>query len=145
MGSKIQENMNLLTDIANSYHFEDKVIEKLDLQKHLTQFDPEIQEMLQEAYGPDLEALPEDEALCARGRMEDLFRALLSLKNVRDQKLILMRFGIVTGTGCTIEELTKIFNMSRDRVRHIESGFLRRNGRPKCIRYRRLIDIFEKD
>lgn len=58
--------------------------------------------------------------------MERFLKGLLNLNNVRSQKIILMRLGIVTGSTMTLQEVAEDLGIARERVRQIESMFLRR-------------------
>lgn len=44
--------------------------------------------------------------------------------------MILMRFGIETGSPMTLEEVAERFGVTRERVRQVESKFLRLGHRP---------------
>lgn len=59
-----------------------------------------------------------------------MLELLLKLKDVKSQKIILMRYGIATGLPMTPEEVANEFEMTRERVRQIESEFLRLGHRP---------------
>lgn len=50
---------------------------------------------------------------------------LLDLKS-RDQKLLLMRMGIVTGKPIIMEEVAEILGITKARVKQIENKFLRK-------------------
>ncbi len=119
---------------GEQFNLEDEIIEKVDLQEYIKKFDPEIQNILYSAYGKNMEAMPK-EVSHPHMKMEMLLQQLLKLNNVKSQKIILMRFGIATGQAMTLEEVANEFGMTRERVRMIESRFLRR----PCL-HRKLID-----
>ena len=103
---------------------EDAIITKLSIEKYIKEFAPEIQQILYKSYGKNLEALPK-EFLNSGDGTEKVLEQLLKLGNTTSQKIILMRFGIMTGTPMTLEEVAKELGMTRERVRQIESKFLR--------------------
>ena len=104
-------------------NLEDIISERISVQKLVKKFQPEIQEILYNAYGANLESLPE--RLNSKTEMEDMLELLLKLKDVKSQKIILMRYGIATGSPMTLAEVANEFDMTRERVRQIESKFLR--------------------
>lgn len=48
----------------------------------------------------------------------------------REAKILRLRFGFDGGAGHTLEEVGKIFNVTRERIRHIEAGALRKMRHP---------------
>ena len=105
--------------------FEEEIMNKLIIEEYIKRFDPEIQKIFYHLYGENLEAIPED-LLHNVERAEKFFEILLTVHNVKHQKLILMRFGFVTGSPMTVQEVADEFGIRRERVRQIESLFLRR-------------------
>jgi RNA polymerase primary sigma factor len=55
---------------------------------------------------------------------QGLFDAIATLKP-RDQEIVKMRYGLDGDGPFTLEEVGLYFNLSRERVRQIEAGFLR--------------------
>lgn len=118
--------------------FEEHIMNKLIIEEYIKQFDPEIQAIFYHLYGENLEAIPEY-LLHNVERAEKFFEVLLTVRNPKHQKIILMRFGFVTGSPMALQEVAEEFGMRRERVRQIESVFLRR------IRYSfRNVDNLEK-
>lgn len=115
---EMNENLNL----------EDVIIEKVSVDQLVKQFQPEIRDILYLAYGTKLEALPE--RINNEIGMESLLETLLKLNDPRMQRMILMRFGIETGSPMTLEEVAERFGVTRERVRQVESKFLRLGHRP---------------
>ena len=117
---------------------EDAMIAKVDLEELIKEFDPDIQEIFYNSYGKNLEAIP-TELLCPQDRGEGILNHLLKLRNARAQKVILMRFGVITGTPMTLEEVANELGITKERVRQIESMFFRRAhhraSRKKIIDY----------
>ena len=84
-------------------NLEDIIIERISVQELVKKFQPEIQEILYNSYGAKLESLPE--RLNSKTEMEDMLELLLELKDVKSQKIILMRYGIATGLLMSLEEV----------------------------------------
>ena len=117
--------------------WEEDILSKITIKELILKFDPEIQAIFFSSYGNELEAIPKV-LLSSNYQTEYVLEGLLNLRNTRAQKIILMRFGIVTGKPMTLEEVANILGITRERVRQIESAYLRRL-RPH-IRRRRLVD-----
>lgn len=118
-----------------STDFENEIIEKITLEGYIKQFDSEIQCIFYNVYGKSLEAIPQN-LLQSNLSMDRFLEGLLSLNNVRSQKIILMRLGIVTGSTMTLQEVAEAFGITRERVRQIESMFIgrfRSNARRKRL------------
>ena len=61
---------------------------------------------------------------------KELRRSMKSL-NDREAQILEMRFGLVDGTSKTLEEIGKIFNVTRERVRQIEARALSKLRHPE--------------
>jgi RNA polymerase primary sigma factor len=53
-------------------------------------------------------------------------RKVLATMTPREEQILRMRFGIGQKTECTLEEVGKLFAVTRERIRHIEAKALRR-------------------
>jgi len=53
----------------------------------------------------------------------------------RERKILEMRFGLVDGYGYTLEEIGKIYNVTRERIRQIEAKALRKLRHPTRIHH----------
>ena len=111
-----------MSEISTDY--ESEIIEKITLEGYIKQFNPEIQVIFHNLYGKSLEAMPQN-LLQSNLSMDRFLKGLLNLNNVRSQKIILMRFGFVTGSTMTLEEVSKALCITRERARQIESMFIR--------------------
>jgi RNA polymerase primary sigma factor len=58
-------------------------------------------------------------------RREEITRVLALLPR-REREVIEMRYGIVGGRSCTLEEVGRAFNITRERVRQIENRTLKK-------------------
>ena len=77
----------------------------------------------------DQEALePMDAA--AREMLRDQVKDALSVLTERERQVLEMRFGLTDGTEHTLEEVGQAFNVTRERIRQIESKALRKLRHP---------------
>ena len=123
-----------------STDFENEIIEKITLEGYIKQFDPEIQDIFHNAYGKSLEAMPQN-LLQSNLSMDRFLEGLLSLNSTRSQKIILMRFGFVNGKLMTLQEVADVLGITRERIRQIESMFMRRFY--SRMRRKKLIDHYQ--
>ena len=105
--------------------FENEIIERVTIEECIQKFDPEIRNIFYDAYGRSLEAIPQ-KLLQSNLSMDRFLEGLLKLNNVRSQKIILMRFGFVTGSVMSLQEVAEALGITRERVRQIESMFMGR-------------------
>lgn len=119
---------------------EDEIIEKITLEGYISQFDPNIQTVIFDVYGKKLEAISR-ELLPSNLSMERFLACLLTLNDVKSQMLILMRLGFVSGTPMTLQEVGETLGITRERVRQIESKFIR-GLRPSKRRNKHIRDFY---
>ncbi|MEK7124112.1 MAG: sigma-70 family RNA polymerase sigma factor [Patescibacteria group bacterium] len=60
--------------------------------------------------------------------------AILKTLTYREREIIRLRYGIGDGHTYTLEEVGRIFNQNRDRVRQIEAKALMKLQHPKCAK-----------
>jgi hypothetical protein len=77
-----------------------------------------------------------DENIILKEQIEEV----LSTINPREKRVIQLRFGLEDGRNRTLEEVGKEFNVTRERIRQIESKALRKLRHPS--RSRKLRDYF---
>lgn len=73
-----------------------------------------------------------------RERLKDVLGSL----SFREREIIKLRYGIETGYAYTLEEVGKIFNVTRERIRQIEAKALKKLQHP--TRSRKLVGFLEK-
>ena len=118
--------------------YENENNEKVTPEDYIKQFNPEIQNIFYNTYGRDLESMPQNlpQTNLSLDRFLD---RLLKLNNVNNQRILLMRFGYATGSAMTLQEVAEALSIPRERVRQVESMFLRRfvthTRRKKIIDY----------
>ena len=61
-----------------------------------------------------------------RGNLGELTRKVLATMTPREEQILRMRFGIGQKTDCTLEEVGKLFAVTRERIRQIEAKALRK-------------------
>ena len=61
-----------------------------------------------------------------RGNLGELTRKVLATLTPREEQIVRMRFGIGLKTDCTLEEVGKLFGVTRERIRQIESEALKK-------------------
>lgn len=83
--------------------------------------------------------IPADAA--AFSLMREQLMEVLETLTQREQKVIRLRFGLDDGHACTLEEVGKQFNVTRERIRQIESKALRKLRHPS--RSRKLKDYLD--
>ena len=84
-------------------------------------------------------AVPADEA--AMTILREQLKEALDTLHPREQQVLKLRFGLEDGQVRTLEEVGKEFNVTRERIRQIESKALRKLRHPS--RSKRLRDFLE--
>ena len=78
-----------------------------------------------------------------RGNLDELTRKVLATLTPREEQILRMRFGIGRKTDCTLEEVGKLFAVTRERIRQIEAKALRKLR--QTGRSRNLEDFMERE
>ena len=73
--------------------------------------------------------------------LHDQLREVIKSLTEREQKVILLRFGLEDGKPRTLEEVGKVFGITRERIRQIEAKALRKLRNPSKVK--RLKDFLE--
>lgn len=82
---------------------------------------------------------PEDAA--AYSVLQDQISKLLDTLTDREQRVLILRFGLKDGRTRTLEEVGKEFNVTRERIRQIEAKALRKLRHPSRARMLKGYDI----
>ncbi len=78
--------------------------------------------------------------------LKDEIGGVLETLDERERKILELRFGIVDGTSRTLEEVGSEFNVTRERVRQIESKALRKLRHPtRSRKLKMFLDMSAKD
>jgi RNA polymerase primary sigma factor len=78
--------------------------------------------------------------------LKDEIAGVLDTLDERERKILELRFGIIDGTTRTLEEVGSEFNVTRERVRQIESKALRKLRHPtRSRRIKQFIDMATKE
>ena len=72
------------------------------------------------------ELAPSPVEVAIRGNLGELTRKVLATLTPREEQILRMRFGIGQKTDCTLEEVGKLFAVTRERIRQIEAKALRK-------------------
>lgn len=80
------------------------------------------------------------EEIVINERLKDELKRVMSTLTKRERKIIDLRFGLTTGSGMTLEQVGKEFNVTRERIRQIEAKALRKLRHPS--RARKLKDYY---
>ena len=72
------------------------------------------------------ELAPSPVEAAMRGNLGELTRTVLATLTPREEQILRMRFGIGQKSDCTLEEVGKVFAVSRERIRQIEAKALRK-------------------
>jgi len=73
----------------------------------------------------------------AREMLREAVKNALAVLSEREREVLEMRFGLVDGKEHTLEEVGQHFNVTRERIRQIESKALRKLRHPTRSRYLR--------
>ena len=83
------------------------------------------------------ENAPAPAEVASNAMMREQLQEVLHTLTPREEKVIRLRFGLEDGQAHTLEEVGKEFNVTRERIRQIESKALRKirhPGRSKKLR-----------
>jgi RNA polymerase primary sigma factor len=88
------------------------------------------------------EFIPDDDALepmdaAAREMLREQVQHALAVLSERERQVLELRFGLIDGKDHTLEEVSRYFNVTRERIRQIEAKALRKLRHPSRSRYLR--------
>ena len=72
-----------------------------------------------------------------RNLLHERLMAVLDTLAPREREVIDYRYGLTDGNCRTLEEIGQMFNVTRERVRQIESKAMRQMRQPRHLRYLR--------
>jgi RNA polymerase primary sigma factor len=106
----------------------DKVQKVLKLVKEPISLETPLGDEEQSSLGDFVEdeLAPSPVEAAIRGNLGELTRKVLATLTPREEQILRMRFGIGQKTDCTLEEVGKIFAVTRERIRQIEAKALRK-------------------
>lgn len=78
----------------------------------------------------DSEALSPEAQMNERMMRQDILDVLDNILTEREKEIVALRYGLLTGEPHTLEEVSSIFNLSRERVRQIQNKAMRKLRRP---------------
>ena len=87
------------------------------------------------------ESMPSPDRVASSSVLRDQIRQLLDELPPREKKIIELRFGLVDGREWTLEEVGRTLNLTRERIRQLEKGALRKLRKPS--RARKLVGALE--
>lgn len=106
---------------------EEEIIDREFLEQCVNKMEPEIQQIFYRTYGENLEKnVPFNNYSVKR-----MLQSICKKQNLttQEKKVVLMRFGIVTGIPITLQEVADNMGMTREKARLIEIKALR----PPCV------------
>lgn len=80
------------------------------------------------------ESAPAPEDVASSSVLRQQIREMLKVLPDRERKIIELRFGLVDGREWTLEEVGKTMNLTRERIRQLEKGALRKLRKPSTAR-----------
>ncbi len=106
----------------------DKVQKALKLVKEPISLETPLGDDEQNTLGDFVEdqRVPSPVEAAIRGNLDELTRKVLATLTPREEQILRMRFGIGQKTDCTLEEVGKLFAVTRERIRQIEAKALRK-------------------
>jgi RNA polymerase primary sigma factor len=115
----------------------------LKISRHPISLDRPVGESEDSYFGDFIEDDTAESPILAasQGMLKDKIEAVLNTLTHREREIIKLRYGIGDGYTYTLEEVGRIFNVTRERVRQIEAKAIRKLQHP--VRARRLEGFLE--
>ena len=110
----------------------DEVIRVMDIGRHPVSLDRPVGDGEDNAFGEFIEDHENDNPLlnATRGILRDKIDGLLKTLTYRERVIIRLRYGLGDGYTYTLEEVGRIFKVTRERVRQIEAKAVRKLQHP---------------
>jgi len=132
-------SLELSKDSGIPLHDVEKILnlieEPISLDMSIGEEDSTLEDLI-----PDEKSLSPSDSLLEKDLTHQI-QKLLSGLSPREEKILRLRFGIGEDGECTLEEIGRQFNLSRERIRQIEAKALDRLRDPK--RYKEIKEYFE--
>ena len=119
---------------------EDNIINYITIKDSIKQLKPEAIELIIEEFG-DIDTYIS--SLQNKESANKIFDHIGQMKG-QEQKVIMLRFGLIDGKSRTLEEVAKIMGTTRERIRLIESKCFRKGGCVALHRRKKLIDYLDE-
>jgi RNA polymerase primary sigma factor len=106
----------------------DKIQKVLKIVKEPISFETPLGDEEESSLGDFIEdeLAPSPVEAAMRGNLGELTRKVLATLTPREEQILRMRFGIGEKSDCTLEEIGKLFAVTRERIRQIEAKALRK-------------------
>ena len=110
----------------------DEVKRVLDIGRHPVSLDRPVGESEDAAFGEFIEDHSSDNPLrtASNGILREKIEGLLKTLTYREREIIRLRYGLGDGYTYTLEEVGRIFKVTRERVRQIEAKAVRKLQHP---------------
>ena len=80
-------------------------------------------------------SIPNPEEQVTRKMLREKLEKVLSTLSEKEREILMYRYGLVDGTEYTLEQVGKMFNVTRERIRQIENKALRKLRHPSRAKY----------
>ncbi len=104
----------------------------LSMGRHPVSLDRPVGESEDSSFGEFIEdnELPRPDRAAGNGLLRDKIEALLKTLTYREREIIRLRYGLTDGYNYTLEEVGRIFKVTRERVRQIEAKAVKKLQHP---------------
>ena len=116
----------------------------MEMGRHPVSFDRPVGENEDSCFGEFIEddSIPRPEKAASNDMLRDKIEALLKTLTYREREIIRLRYGLGDGYTYTLEEVGRIFKVTRERVRQIEAKAVRKLQHP--VRSRQLEGFLDR-
>jgi RNA polymerase primary sigma factor len=116
----------------------------LTMGRHPVSLDRPVGESEDSSFGEFIEdnELPRPERAAGNGLLRDKIESLLKTLTYREREIIRLRYGLSDGYTYTLEEVGRIFKVTRERVRQIEAKAVKKLQHP--VRSQQLAGFVER-
>jgi RNA polymerase primary sigma factor len=126
----------------------ERVREIYKIAQHPISLQAEVGDGGESQFGDFLEDTGADSPAEATGYsiLKDMMSDVLDTLTDREQKVLILRFGLKDGKPKTLEEVGVVFNVTRERIRQIEAKALRKMRHPtRSKRLKAFLDLLESE